>query len=466
MPFSRAARCGVFAISALVAFAPARHAIAQSDDPVARARALVEQKDSKAAFDLLSPLESREAGNIDFDYWLGAAALDAGHLERAVIAFERVLVRNPDFDSARLELGRTYLRMGSLDLAAQEFTRLLERAPSESGKALLVDYLAEIRRTKDRQRYALAAFVEIGAGRDTNLSSSTRDFGGAVQSSFGLPGIEPTGNSIRRRDNFFAANAGVELAYRLREDRTVFAAADLRWRGYRDFNEYDYVLGDVAAGYQGRIGEITYSASAFLQAFRQDGAFVDSIAAERVTSDRDSFGIGFEVRRALDATTQLALASQLAAFRYPANPGQDTRQLTMSASLESRPEGWTGGTLSAKLFYGYDDARRTLKAFTDTTASRHTFGLRLAAQADARAALSWQAALGWSRRIDDDAFARATLVATGRDDLFEAFVKGGWRMAGAWSLQPYALFVYNRSNIDLYTFRKAEGGLMLRRDFR
>jgi Tfp pilus assembly protein PilF len=48
-----------------------------------------------------------------------------------VIALERVLVRNPDFDSARLELGRAYLRMGSLDLAAQEFTRLLARAPTK-----------------------------------------------------------------------------------------------------------------------------------------------------------------------------------------------------------------------------------------------------------------------------------------------------------------------------------------------
>ena len=36
----------------------------------------------------------------------------------------------------------------------------------------------------------------------------------------------------------------------------------------------------------------------------------------------------------------------------------------------------------------------------------------------------------------------------------------------SWSLQPYAIYVYNRSNIDLYSFRKAEGGMSLRRDFR
>ncbi len=464
MRSSKAARLGVFAV--LVTLASAQHVIAQPADPVARAKALVEQKDPKAAFDLLSPLESRNAGNIEFDYWLGVAALESGHLERAVIAFERVLVRNPEFDSARLELGRAYLRMGALDLADQEFTRLLARAPNEAGRALLNDYLAEIRRIKARQRYAVSGFVEVGVGRDSNLSSSTRDFSGAILSSFGLPGIEPTGNSIRRADNYFVANAGVDVLYRLREDRAIFAAADLRWRGYRSFGEYDYVLGDAAAGYRARAGEHTYSAIAFAQSFRQDGAFVDTISSERVTSDRDSFGVSLEVRRTLYAATEVALGAQLAAYRYRTNPGQDTHQMMISVALENRPEWWRDASLSARAFYGYDDARRPLNDFTDTTASRHTFGVRLIAQTDPRAALSWQAALGWSRRIDDDDFARATVVSTGRDDLFEVFVKGSWRIGDAWSIQPYAIYVYNRSNIDLYTFRKAEGGVMLRRDFR
>jgi len=426
-------------------------AIAQSGDPVDRARTLIEQKNAKAAFDLLSAQESREAGRVEFDYWLGVAALESGNLERAVIAFERVLVRNPEFDSARLELGRAYLRMGALDLAGQEFTRLLSRAPNDAGRALL---------------NAVSGFVEVGAGRDSNLSSSTRDFPGAILSSFGLPGIEPTGNSIRRADNYFAANAGVDVFYRLREDRALFAAADVRWRGYRDFSNYDYVLGDAAVGYRARVGEITYSAIAFAQSFRQDGAFVDTISGGRITNDRDSFGVSLEVRRALDAATEVALGAQVAEYRYRTNPGQDTRQVMLSVALENRPEWWREASLSARLFYGYDDARRPLNDFTDTTASRHTFGVRLIAQTDPRAALSWQTALGWSRRIDDDAFARATLVPTGRDDLFEAFVKGSWRVGEAWSLQPYALYYYNRSNIDLYTFRKAEGGVMLRRDFR
>ena len=91
---------------------------------------------------------------------------------------------------------------------------------------------------------------------------------------------------------------------------------------------------------------------------------------------------------------------------------------------------------------------------------------RLAAQSDPRTTFAWLASAGWSRRIDDDPFARATLVHTGRDDLFELFVRGSWKIASNWSLQPYAFYVRNKSNIDLYTFTKAEAGTTLRRDFK
>ena len=45
-------------------------------------------------------------------------------------------------------------------------------------------------------------------------------------------------------------------------------------------------------------------------------------------------------------------------------------------------------------------------------------------------------------------------------------MRASWRFSASWSLQPYASYVYNRSNIDLYTFRKAEGGLMVRYELR
>jgi tetratricopeptide (TPR) repeat protein len=459
-----ALRNSLASLAALAAFACFAQ---EARELTTQARALVDGKDPQGAFALLERHEERLGGDIEFDYWLGVAALETSRLDRAVIAFERVLVRDPLFDSARLELGRTYLRMGAIDLAAQEFERLLPRAPSPAGRKAVEDYLAEIERLRERRRFAASAFVEIGAGRDTNLSSSTRDFPNAILSSFGLPGILPTGNSIRRADNFLAANAGGDLLRQFGDERALFGAASVRWRGYREFSEYDYVLADFIGGGRLRAAGIEYSAAILLQAFRQDGAVVDALGAERITNDRDAAGLNLEVRRDLDGATQVAVGLQYTAYRYRNNPGQDTRQTAMSIAFDHRPA-WLplGTTVGLRAFYGHDEARRPLNPFTETTAARHTFGARLIAQTDPAERLSWVKAFGWSRRIDDDPFARATLVATGRDDLFEAFVRASYRITPSLSAQAYGAYVYNKANIDLYTFRKAEGGLVLRYDLK
>ncbi len=452
--------CLVFFAS--LAFAGAALAAEDARSLASQAKALVEAKDPARAFALLAAHEERLGGDVEFDYWLGVAALETSRLDRAVVAFERVLVRDPLFDSARLELARTYLRMGALDLAAQEFERLLARAPTPEGRKLVEDYLAEIARVKESRRFARSAFVEIGAGRDTNISSSTRDFPGAILSSFGLPGILPTGNSVRRGDAFLAVNAGADVFYRIGEDRAAFAAASVRWRGYRDFDDYDFLLGDFIGGYRLRARGLDYSASVLFQSFRQDGAVVDTLGAERVTNDRDAAGLNLEVRRELDATTQIALGAQWMEYRYRANPGQDTRQVILSFAIDQRPPWLQGHSIGARVFFAQDEARGPLNPFTETTASRHSYGARIVVQTDPGPRLTWQKALGWTRRIDDDPFARATLVPTGRDDLFEVFVRAAYRLAPSLSLQPYASYVYNKSNIDLYTFRKAEGGILLR----
>ena len=454
---------------ACVALLIALPAVAANEDArslAAQARALVERREAAEAYRLLEPQERRYSGDVDFDYWLGVSALETDHLDRAVIAFERVLVRNPEFDSARLELARTYLRMGALDVASQEFDRLAARNPTPEGRKVIDEYRVQIERLRRRQRIATYGYVEAGFGRDTNLSSTTNDFPGAILVSFGLPNIVPTGNSIRREDNFLAANAGGDVSYQLTPDRTLFAAANIRWRGYRQFDDYDYYFGDFLAGYRGQARGLLWTASLLAQSFRQDGAFVDALGTDRITNDRDALGAIFEVRRELSATTQAAAGVQLTGFRYPTNPGQDTRQWLVSGALDMKPAGMDEMSLGLRFFYSHDEARNPLNPFTTTTASRRNFGMRALAQTDPAAKASWTGALGWSRRVDDDSFARATLVEIGHDDLFEAYVRGSYRITPGLSVQPYFSWLYNRSNIALYAFHKSEIGVMLRYEVR
>ena len=99
-----------FVLAMLAACAFAGAALAAEDEArtlAARAKALVEAKDPGGAFRVLEPHEERLGGDVEFDYWLGVAAFESNRLDRAVIAFERVLVRDPLFDSA--QIGRAHV---------------------------------------------------------------------------------------------------------------------------------------------------------------------------------------------------------------------------------------------------------------------------------------------------------------------------------------------------------------------
>lgn len=439
-------------------------ALAQGVDAVVRARALIGEKDAAGAYAILAPLEMQRAADNEFNYWLGVAAFESARLERAAIAFERALVRNPEFDSARLELGRTYLRMGSLDLAEREFELLAERTKTPEGTQAITAYLEEIRRLKARRRFAATAHAELGGGRDTNITATTRDFTSAVSSGFGLPGVGASGNSIRRADEFVSLEAGGDVFYRPREDRALFGGVSVRARDYRQFREFNYRLFDANAGVQSKSGENGYFAAVFAQEFRQDGAFDDPLLG-RVTNNRRGAGAQFEARRSLGSGTQAALGVQASALRYRDNPAQDSNQVQMSLALQHAPGWWRNATLVGVVYLTSDDALRPINQFASATSSHNTYGLRLSAYSDARLTFSWLAVAGVSRRLDDDAFARATLVQTGRDDLAEAYLRATWRLDPRWSVNGWGSYLYSRSNIGLYSFRKAEGGISVRFDY-
>src|SRR5688572_8051771 len=92
-----------------------------ADAALDEARGLIQKRDAKRAYDLLSPLEAQRAGDPEFDYLLGLAALDSGQTTRAIFAFERVLAVNPNHPQARAEIARAYFVAGETDAAKREF---------------------------------------------------------------------------------------------------------------------------------------------------------------------------------------------------------------------------------------------------------------------------------------------------------------------------------------------------------
>ena len=140
------------------------------------AEALLASKQPAQAFALLTPLELDAGGSPYFDYLYGIAALDTGRQAAAITALERVLVREPDFAGARMELARARYEAGDLSAAQAQFEYLLTQSPPPATRAFIDRYLVAISQGPDfvaGSRSRFTPYAEIGAGWDSNANAST-----------------------------------------------------------------------------------------------------------------------------------------------------------------------------------------------------------------------------------------------------------------------------------------------------
>ena len=68
---------------------------------------------------MLAPEQSNAAGDPDYDYLLGIAALDSGKPNEAIFALERVLAVKPNHLQARAEIARAYFATGEKELRSR-----------------------------------------------------------------------------------------------------------------------------------------------------------------------------------------------------------------------------------------------------------------------------------------------------------------------------------------------------------
>jgi len=125
------------------------------------------------AFELLGPHEFQLAGNIDYDYLYGTAAVDSGHPDIAIFALERVLAERPTFSGARLELARAYYEIGDNESARYQFEYLQAENPPPNVKLAITSYLRNIDRLSAAYRPVHIPHFAAGFGWDSNANAST-----------------------------------------------------------------------------------------------------------------------------------------------------------------------------------------------------------------------------------------------------------------------------------------------------
>ena len=423
-------------------------------DPQAleRARGLLASGNAKQAYEVLAPLQDRLVGEPEFDYLLGVAALDSGRLEEAIVAFERVLALIPNHAGAQMDLARAYYAAGSFDLAEAGFTKLRESNPPAAAQQAINRYLEAIQARKHQTQAGWSGFGELGFGYDSNITGVPVDFGSAAQQAFNLVGIEATGNAIKRSAPFMHGALGAEYSRPLTRGWSVFAGGEARGRAYRHEPDFNSVSAELRAGGAFNDGPNQWRVTGSFLDFRQPG---DAAIEPKPTNDRRMAGIAGDWRRALDPKSQLGLAVQVNRVRFPDNGIEDFDQVFVAASWLRSFERKGVPMLYLTAFASED---RAAEKFADgtTTKSKHLGGLRSYLQYSLTPKLQAFGAAALIHRRDKDAFARSTVVEKGRDTYGEATLGLNWQFRDKCGLRLQYAFSTNRSNIDIYDFKRHE----------
>ena len=442
-------RVMLLAFVAQLLLAAPQAALAQPKPDLARAKTLILQGKGAEAWTLLEPFEFQLAGQQDYDYLLGVAAIEAGHADRATLALERVLAVNPNHAAARLDMGRAYFALGDYDRARIELKDVLAHDPPPAARDTIELYLAEIdARTRRAHAPRVTGHVEATVGHDSNVNSGVSQatlFLPLFGANFVLaPGVTQQG------DDFVALGAGLDVTLPVRKSWSLVAGADVRQRGYSSLDTFDNRSAELRGGVQ-RAGERDVARlTAGMNQYDLDN-----------TSYRRMQSVNLEWRRQLDRLNQITLYGQDLRIRYvqPATRSQSSDMQILGAggvrTLDEAKRTFAFGNL----FFGNETA-------TDQRidGDRRMFGVRGGVQGSLRSDADWYATLGVQQ--SDYSQENPIFAVTRRDWQYDTVLGVNWRIDGAWSLRPQASYTRNDSNAAFNDFDRYELSVTLRRDWR
>lgn len=417
------------AAAALLACAAAAHA---ADADLDKARQLIASGQYRAAYELLVPFEAGAASDVAFNLLLGEAALQSGHAEQAVSAFQRSLAAQADSVDAHLGLGRAYMALGDYASAKIEFQTVLRFDNLPPGLQQQVEIYAKTALEHARgERLQASGYALLGGG---NYRTG------------------PTGGGPFN-EAFFSARAGGRVNYELENGAALVGTLDYRFRNYEGDRRNDSDLrwngavnrnfgdGNLVGGVRGRVS------------YRGNGNY------------RNDFGVYGNYSYRLDADNQLAAGLEVRQRRYPTGPLRERTRNIVEATGS-----WTHSLFDGKASFNLDifggHEFNTERADGDA----NFYGLSPTLDFIFTKQLSGFV-FGWWQ---NDRYNIERLGAEGdhivgiglrNDNLYEA--GGGliWEFTPGWTLNPEILYIRDTSNVLAARYSSTEMWVTLRWDF-
>ena len=410
---------------------------------LARARALASTRGPVAAYELLAAGEDEHLGDIEFDYALGRAALDAGRPDRATLAFARVLALDPLHAGALIDTGRAYLALGNAAQARAAFQAVLSLDPPRAVRDQVLA-LAARAGGAPAGRLARRGYVEASAGWSSNVNQSpaaAQVFVPAFGANFDL-----AQQNVAQSDSFLALAGGLDAALPIDGSLALIGGAEFLQRWYRHETAFDLgavgLRGGVAVTGEGRLTR------AQLVAMRSDLGHDPA---------RETAALSLEHIVSLRSASAVSLFTQGGAFRHPLESLRifDANFLTLGATVQKLGE--RSSAVLGVAAGGEDDTGG------NPAGDKRLFSVRAGGEARLTPRLSLSAGAGWQRGRYDQVDPSFLLE---RDDKRTDLELGlQYALAQGLFLRIGLNWTEQRSNIPIYAYTRDEASLGLRHEF-
>jgi tetratricopeptide (TPR) repeat protein len=416
------------------------------DSTVIQADGLVRKGDFDAAYQLLEPLEPKYAGDVNYDYLLGIAAVESKNVTRGAFALERVLAQDPNHKNARAEMAKAHFLLGETDASKAEFDHVLRQNPDAETRAAVEKLLTAMDKNEGVTT-TFGAYLDAGLGWDSNVSSAP-GIGSIGVPAFGGINIQLGNVAKEKSDSFMNLAAGISVRHPVTDEFSVFGNASVIGRFNSTETDFSNNVYDFNAGYQ-----YARNKNSFTLAVQNNYFDLDN------SSFRHAFGGTAQWLYNFDAFNQAGLYGQFSRLKYTDNHIRDADRSIIGVNVGHVFQTDFSPIIFASIYGGREDARDSSVEFLD----QDVLGIRAGGQLNFSPVLQLNATASYERRDNDenDPF----FLTKRKDDQYDVLVGLRYLPAPSWSIKPQFSYTKNDSNIDLNGFDRKVISVNVRKDF-
>jgi outer membrane protein len=412
------------------------------------AQALIRKGDFNAAYLLLEPLETERAGEVEYDYLLGVAAVESDHLTRGAFALERVLATDPSHKDARAEMAKAHYLLGETEASKTEFNNVLQQNPDEKTKKNIESLLTAIQKAEGTTT-TYAAYLDFGLGWDSNVSSvpnitsiAVPIFGGTLQ----------LGNTaLAKSDNFANLAAGISFRHPFTKQFSVFGGVG----GTNHLN-----------GSETAFDNSTLDFNAGLQYVQDKNNLTFALQDNHFDLDsegfRHAYGGSAQWLYNINAYNQAGVYAQYTRLNYTGNSSRNSDRAIVGINAAHAFQGDSKPVIFAS-YYGGRDVARHSDENSLSPLSQDILGIRAGGQLNFND--KWQLFSTFSYELRENDRKNIIFSKIRKDNQYDAALGLRYSPARDWTIKPQISYSKNDSNIELNSYDRSIVSINVRKDF-